>query len=194
MKICLMLALGLLTSHGIAASPPASAAPTAVAVPTAGPNVPPFQVPGVTPEAGYKPEPVYSAWPHISLFEAERLHTMSAKRHVLFVDARSEVEYKGGHIPRAISVPLGEFDAAYTKNKSKIKAAKTIVVYCHGGGCHLAENTCKRFTEKGHRNVVNFYGGWPTWQQANLPYQKDDKIIYPPVFTPTPAPAPVVKK
>src|SRR3954468_13021729 len=117
MRSWLLLVLGLVAVNVMAQDvPPVAPAPVPPTVspsPTPGPVVKPYQVAHVTPETGYTPELIYSAWPHISLFEAERLHTMGKKKGVLFVDARSEVEWNTGHIPRAVNVPLGEFDAAY---------------------------------------------------------------------------------
>ena len=182
----LLCLLSCLLSVPALADPPLSPGQVLTPAPIPTPPPTPYSVRMVTPEAGYRPDPQYTAWPHISLYEAERLHTMGKKKHVLFVDARAEVEWQGGRVPRSINIPLGEFDKAFKKHESRIKSAKVIVVYCHGGGCHLSENECKRFFDKGFRNVVNFYGGWPAWQQANLPVEdKDGKVTYPPVATPT---------
>ena len=110
----------------------------------------------------------FAGWPHISLAEAQRLLAMKS---VVFADARAKVEWDQGHIPGALPVPLGEFDAYYKKNESKFKKAKYIVAYCHGVGCHLSDMACKNFVAKGHHNVVNFYGGWPAWTGAKLATQ-----------------------
>lgn len=174
---------------------PAFAAPAASFTPTPTPPADPKatptfvvnKVPGVTPNPNVHPEPVYSAWPHIDLYEAERLHT--DKRN-LFVDARAKAEWDASHIPRAIPLPLGEFDAYYKQHKKKIDKAKVLVVYCHGGGCHLSEKECQKFIDHGHRNVVCFHDGWPGWHNAKLPEEDAaGKISYPPAtLTPTPAP------
>lgn len=93
-------------------------------------------------------------------------------REGLFLDARSRMEYEQGHIPGAIPMPMGEFDANYEKYKSKIKAAKVLIPYCSGVSCQLSNKLAQRlWQEKGHRNVANFFGGWPKWQQHNMPIE-----------------------
>lgn len=131
-------------------------------------------VKGVNTDKSIAVEAAYAAWPHISLEEAQRLHKMKG---VVFADARAKVEWDQSHVPGAIPVPLGEFDAYYAKNAKKFKTAKYIVVYCHGVGCHLSDMACKHFHEKGHRNVVNFYSGWPAWSGAALPTQNSAGVI-----------------
>jgi rhodanese-related sulfurtransferase len=119
--------------------------------------------------ANYQPDEWAKAWGHIHLDEAKKLQ---ADTGVLFADARAKVEYDQGHIPGAIPLPLGEFDQYYEKYKSRIKAAKKIVTYCHGVGCKLSDKVAQKlYNDKGHKNVVGFFGGWPQWQQNNLPIE-----------------------
>jgi rhodanese-related sulfurtransferase len=144
-------------------------------VPTPMPAVTPFKVHGVTPDPNYKPDPQFSAWPHIDLDEAKRLKGVPG---TLFVDARAEVEWEQGHLPGAIPLPAGEFEKYYAKYKSKIKKAKVLIPYCHGAGCHLSDKTCQQLVGKGFKNVVGFFGGEPKWREAKLPmYDKSGKKI-----------------
>jgi rhodanese-related sulfurtransferase len=135
-------------------------------------------VKGVNADPDYKAEPQFSAWPHISLEEAKRLHK---DKKVLFVDARAKVEWDQAHIPGAIPLPAGEFEKYYGQYKSRLKKAKVIVSYCHGAGCHLSDKDCAQLEGKGFKNMVGFFGGWPKWQEARLPEEdKDGKKVGPP--------------
>ncbi len=108
-------------------------------------------------------------WKHWNWDDAKKAWE---SREGLFVDARSKMEYEQGHIPGAISIPVGEFDAQYEKYKSKIRAAKQIITYCHGVGCQLSNKVAQKFwQDKGMRNVGSFFGGWPQWQQHNMPVE-----------------------
>lgn len=108
-------------------------------------------------------------WKHWNWDDAKKAWE---SREGLFVDARSKMEYEQGHIPGAISIPVGEFDAQYEKYKSKIKSAKQIITYCHGVGCQLSNKVAQKFwQDKGMRNVGSFFGGWPQWQQHNMPVE-----------------------
>lgn len=166
----LLLAVSFCLASALAV---ADTTPQPVPTPT---KVTPFMVPGVTPEPNY-PSGWWDAWQHITLQEAQRLH----KQHgVVFADARGKAEWDQGHIPGAIPLPVGEFDKYYKQYESKLKHAKVIVCYCHGVACHLSDKDCNMLIQKGLKNVVGFFGGWPEWQQAKLPVEdKDGKMTYP---------------
>jgi rhodanese-related sulfurtransferase len=119
---------------------------------------------------GHIPPAWAGAGEHIDLVKARQL---SKNKKVLFVDARANVEYLQGHIPGAISLPIGEFDKYFAENESKIKKAKKLVPYCHGARCNLSEKVARRLVQdKGFTNVAVFFGGWPEWSGAGLPVEK----------------------
>lgn len=162
------------SSADLAPGAPRKAAPPVMAGNGPMPAITPApmrNVPGVTPDANFKPDPQFSAWPHIDLEEAKRLQK---KKGVLFVDARAEVEWAQAHIPGAIPLPTGaDFEKYYSKYKKRLKAAKVIVSYCHGAGCHLSDKVCQQLEGKGFKNMVGFFGGAPKWHEAGLP--EEDK-------------------
>ena len=109
------------------------------------------------------------AWKHHHWEDAK---AMWEKKEALFIDARAKVEYDQGHIPGAIPMPLGEFDKYFEQYKGKIKAAKNLVTYCHGVGCQLSNKVAQKlYNDKGFHNVGSFFGGWPQWQQHNMPVE-----------------------
>jgi rhodanese-related sulfurtransferase len=117
----------------------------------------------------YHPDDWAKSWNHVTVQQAEKMHTDPS---ILFADARSKAEYDQGHIPGAIPLPLGEFDIYFEKYKSKILKAKMIVTYCHGLGCKLSDKVAQKlYVDKKLHNVSGFFGGWPQWQQNNLPVE-----------------------
>lgn len=109
------------------------------------------------------------AWKHYRWEEAKAAWEA---RDALFIDARGQSEYDQAHIPGAISMPVSDFDASYKKYESKIKAAKHLITYCHGVGCQLSNKVAQKlWNDKGYRNVGSFFGGWPQWQQHNMPVE-----------------------
>jgi rhodanese-related sulfurtransferase len=179
----IFLALSLsLTSLRLGAAEPQ---PTTLPAPQPTPVVTFAEVAGVETDRDTVPLEMYAAWPHITLKEAQRLHGM---KRVVFADARSTAEWDQAHIPGALPAPLGEFDTYYKKYRKRYDRAKYIVVYCHGVGCHLSDQACKNFVEKGYKNVLNFYSGWPAWSGAKLPTQDKAGLV----TTPTPASTPTV--
>lgn len=123
----------------------------------------------VTPDPGYNKPDFSLKWPHISLEEARRLHGLPG---VLFVDGRTYSEWEKSHIPGALSLPGGEFDKRYAMNRAKIRKALILVSYCHGANCGLADYLAQLLSDKGHRNVAVFWGGFPAWQAAKLPLER----------------------
>lgn len=125
----------------------------------------------------FVPDEWAKAWKHY--------HWDDAKKHweskdALFVDARAKAEYDQGHIPGAIPMPLGEFDTYFKKYESKIRGAKMLITYCHGVGCKLSDKVAQKLFNdakdaatpgKGLKNTGAFFGGWPQWQQHNMPVE-----------------------
>jgi rhodanese-related sulfurtransferase len=108
-------------------------------------------------------------WKHYHWDEAL---AMWKGKQALFCDARAKTEYDQGHIPGAIPLPLGEFDKYYALYKHKLKHAKYIVTYCHGAGCQLSNKVAQKLVnDKKFANVGSFFGGWPMWQQHNMPIE-----------------------
>lgn len=174
----------LAMAFGLAVFPLFGDAPLSVTAQATAPVVSFASIDGVETDRSFTPDATFAAWPHVNLKEAQRLQGMHG---VVFADARSKVEWDQGHIPGALPVPLGEFDASYKKYEKKFKKARYIVVYCHGPGCHLSDMACKNFHDKGYTNVVNFYQGWPGWSDAKLPTEdREGKITTPPPATAVP--------
>lgn len=105
----------------------------------------------------------------ITLAEAYKLH---GKKDNLFIDTRSETEFKFGHIKGAVSLPLEDFDTTFPKIQKNLKRKKTLVVYCGGSSCGLSTKLAKRLKAKGFSNVGVLAGGWPEWLKANYPIEK----------------------
>lgn len=89
------------------------------------------------------------------------------KGGAVFLDVRTEKEFKSGHIPGAIHIPRGLLEFQI-ENKISDKN-KEIVVYCKTGGrASLATFTLVRM---GYKNVKNLDGGWKAWVKAGNPVE-----------------------
>jgi rhodanese-related sulfurtransferase len=80
----------------------------------------------------------------------------------LFIDCRTDKEFKMGHVPGAMNIPRGLLEF---KINSKIedKNAK-IVMYCKTGG-RSCLSTCT-LCRMGYKNVSSLAGGWMAWEKA----------------------------
>lgn len=87
------------------------------------------------------------------------------KGEFLFVDCRTEKEFKMGHVPGAMNIPRGLLEFRIN-SKVEDKNAK-IVMYCKTGGrsCLATCTLCRM----GYKNVSSLEGGWKAWEKAGYP-------------------------
>ncbi len=78
--------------------------------------------------------------------------------HILIVDVRTAAEYKKGHIPGAINIPVETPHLITEKIPDK---TQTIFVYCLSGG--RSQRACEIFAEMGYGNITDIGGilFWP---------------------------------
>ena len=77
---------------------------------------------------------------------------------IMIVDVRTPEEYRSGHIPKAVNIPLNKVD----KIKSTVKNMDTVLyVYCLSGS--RSSHACRYFSKIGYTNVTNIgaVGNWP---------------------------------
>jgi len=89
----------------------------------------------------------------------------------LFVDARSRENYEDGHIPGAVSLPVGQFDEQIDSFLSKHAPEQPIVTYCSGRSCEDSHNLAQILLESGFVNVRVFIDGLPGWEAEGYPVE-----------------------
>lgn len=83
---------------------------------------------------------------------------------VVVLDVRPGEEYEAGHIPGAISVPLGDLEQCL----ADLPHDAEIVAYCRGPYCVLAPQALEVLRAHGYR-ARRLVGGLPEWRQDGLP-------------------------
>ena len=91
------------------------------------------------------------------------------------IDARIPELFREGHLPGAVSLPLGEADAALPELRRNIPAETILIVYCSGYGCPDSFDLALRLIEEGYREVRVFEGGLPAWRDAGLPVAREER-------------------
>lgn len=81
----------------------------------------------------------------------------------LLIDVREPAEFRGGHIPGAVNVPLGQVESA----AARYGKTEPIHVICASGGRSLTAQ--KMLRSLGFEQVVNVEGGFRAWAAAGLP-------------------------
>jgi rhodanese-related sulfurtransferase len=86
---------------------------------------------------------------------------LDQKKGMMLVDVRTEEEYKKGHIPGAVHVPLAEVGDRI----KKIKKDKELVLYCQSGNRSIW--AIKRLMGMGYKNLANLKGGYSAWKRIH---------------------------
>jgi rhodanese-related sulfurtransferase/DNA-binding transcriptional ArsR family regulator len=84
----------------------------------------------------------------------------------LVLDVRPAHEYQAGHLPTAVSVPLGEL----RKRLAELPRNKDVVAYCRGPYCVFAADAVELLRKKGFR-AFRFEDGVSEWRARGLPIE-----------------------
>jgi hydroxyacylglutathione hydrolase len=100
----------------------------------------------------------------ITEIEASEVLERQKRGHVI-LDVRSASEFRAGHIPGALHVPLGRIpDSA-----GLLAQDAHFVVHCQGGG--RSPIALSMLHKMGFADVVNFPGGFADYQRQDLPVE-----------------------
>ena len=97
---------------------------------------------------------------------ADQLQARLAKGSVIVLDVRPEPEYRAGHIPGALSAPLGSLDSV----AAKLPKRREIVAYCRGPYCVYADDAVRLLHERGLK-ARRLDVGMPEWRRAGRPVE-----------------------
>jgi rhodanese-related sulfurtransferase len=109
-----------------------------------------------------KEETVYRI---ISLPQLERL--LKSRRGILF-DARSEEDYRKGHITGARNVP-GLDPGRYFEKLAQLPRDTLLIIYCNNPECHLGRSLAEFLSVLEFKNMVLYDDGWDGWEGAHMP-------------------------
>ena len=100
-----------------------------------------------------------------------RAKTLFDKGDVLFVDARSQNQYGNGHIPGAVSLPVGQFEERIESFVNRYPPEQPIVTYCSGRTCEDSHDLAQLLSDLGFTNVRIFIDGFPGWEAEGYPIE-----------------------
>jgi rhodanese-related sulfurtransferase/DNA-binding transcriptional ArsR family regulator len=98
------------------------------------------------------------------------LHARAETGEVVVLDVRPDEEFRAGHIPGAVSIPVAELADRITE----LPDDKEIVVYCRGEYCVLAYDAVRLLTDRGRR-AVRLHDGMLEWRLAEMPVHAGDR-------------------
>lgn len=97
----------------------------------------------------------------------DQAKALLAKSGYLFIDVRTEKEFKKGHLPGAVNIPRGKLEFVIEKKVPDYKA--NIVIYCKSGGrAALALCTLR---DMGYSKAIAMNKGFVQWAKAGMPVE-----------------------
>lgn len=98
---------------------------------------------------------------------AEALRQRMLDGDAVLVDVRPRLEYEAGHLPGALSIPLGELPARL----DELPTDALIVAYCRGPLCVYADQALELIIASGRRGA-RLEEGVAEWQLAGYPLER----------------------
>ncbi len=89
---------------------------------------------------------------------------LQSEKTIAILDVRTQEEYKGGHIPGALQIPVGELEASLSKLQNLQN--KKIIVYCRSG---MRSVKASRILSENGWMPINLSGGFTAWSEESLP-------------------------
>lgn len=124
----------------------------------------------------YTPETAKDSEEDLSLYfnevDVETLNALMESDMAVLLDARKTGDFNGGHIPKALSLPIGEFKEKYDKTVDLLVDGKSIVIYCIGVHCIDSALLAKELHQKGYRDIYVYKGGIEEWRELGYPVEK----------------------
>lgn len=86
------------------------------------------------------------------------------------IDVCEPNEFRKGHIPGAVNIPLGQIDDNVKKLERYKKAGRPLVVSCQSG--NRSTRGAAKLRKLEFEKVYTLTGGLTAWQKENLPVEK----------------------
>lgn len=87
---------------------------------------------------------------------------------VIILDVRTSREYESGHLANSILIDISQND--FMEKVAKLDKDKKVLIYCASGG--RSARAMNKMKSLGFGEMYNMLGGFGTWKNSNLPYEK----------------------
>jgi hydroxyacylglutathione hydrolase len=102
-------------------------------------------------------------WPTERVSAAMVAEELAGEDAPMVLDIRNPVEWKAGHIPESVNIPLNHLQA----RMAEVSRDKRIAVHCAGG--YRSSIAASILHQHGITNLIEMAGGLAAWETAKLP-------------------------
>lgn len=103
--------------------------------------------------------------PNVVQIGADEAHQRQAAGAVI-VDVREANEWREGHIPGAVHIPLGQLSSQI----GRFDRSQELIMVCRSGNRSAAASGA--LTQAGYEKVSNLQGGMIAWSSRRLPVKR----------------------
>jgi len=105
------------------------------------------------------------------IIEAELVEQLRVQPDTVVLDARAASSYTSGHIPGALSLPVGLWSEHLPRIRHQLEQAGFIIVYCIDLYCRDALFLAQGLADAGFSNLLIYEGGISEWRQLGYPIE-----------------------
>jgi rhodanese-related sulfurtransferase len=102
--------------------------------------------------------------------DSKSVLSRARRGEIQVVDVRPEEEYRAGHLPRAVSIPLSDL----SRRLAELPKQKQVVAYCRGPYCVYAADAVRRLRKAGYR-ATRLSDGVTEWRAKGLPLERSQQ-------------------
>ncbi len=102
----------------------------------------------------------------IKQISVEQTKIIVEKDDVQFIDVRMDSEFKGGHAPKAVNMPLDSLE----QTLAQLDKSKPVYLICQTG--RRSQIGAEILQKNGFKTIFNVEGGTSAWRNAGLPIEK----------------------
>lgn len=102
----------------------------------------------------------------IKQISVEQAKQATEKADVQFIDVRTVEEYKSGHAPKTLNLPLDSL----AQNLARLDKNKPVYVICETG--RRSQKGAEILEKNGFTDLYNIEGGTGAWRSAGFPLEK----------------------
>ncbi len=113
--------------------------------------------------------PFLRRWYRIGGVDPTKAVRLINREQARVVDVREDREWRQGHIPGALHLPLGKLDKGLEKLERYKKGGAPLVLVCRSGSRSIV--AAVRLRRAGFDSVYNLNGGTTAWRQAGMPLE-----------------------